>query len=532
MSAKVYVAHTRVDGRTVSLLNPDGNRDTGFAIDFCAPAKGVKKDSAGNFYVFGLDGGKANCRKLDASLATVYTLTTYAVYCNAIAIVEGSNALFTGAAVTSGSDSNPPHTQKWDLDDGGAVWNGYSLPEIKGLAVNPAGTRIVSVGDTNGRTPVNSIYVNSSTGSTSSSGQVNSCTDLRAIAIIDNSNAYVVGARTSSRTLWKCGLTSPYTVAWYADHGAALNCVCIDSAGNVLVAGASDGTYTTRKYNSSGTLLWSADHGGTVHGIAVDGDDYVYTTGDRISNVTTRKYDPDGNLVWSGDAGAYSYGLWVEDVVVTDAEPPGLAFAFGPTVPVCTFSVRTALALPFALAGPETQIQFAPDLALAPREIRQVYRLYEVLDGGALREIPLASLQCTRRVGASTWLSIECPGSVDLDLGVTLLLKAGYALSDGTETLGEFLRAIATERAVVRHSAGTLTTLTGRVQNPSYRAQTRTLQGVFRRGAENGKRACECAIDPLLRPNDTVHDGESTWLAGAIAYRLSPSAGTMHVREA
>jgi hypothetical protein len=38
-------------------------------------------------------------------------------------------------------------------------------------------------------------------------------------------------------------------------------------------------------------------------------------------------------------------------------------------------------------------------------------------------------------------------------------------------------------------------------------------------------------VDPLIRPNDTVDDGESVWVAGSIVYRLSPEFGEMIVTE-
>ncbi len=103
------------------------------------------------------------------------------------------------------------------------------------------------------------------------------------------------------------------TTGWPVNHGATVNDVVMDDAGNVYTGGyRTAGNVTTRKYNSAGTLQWSADHGGTVYGIAVDSAGNVYTTGDFVTDSTTRKYNSAGTLQWSANHNAATYAIAVD----------------------------------------------------------------------------------------------------------------------------------------------------------------------------------------------------------------------------
>jgi hypothetical protein len=107
------------------------------------------------------------------------------------------------------------------------------------------------------------------------------------------------------------------------------------------------------------------------------------------------------------------------------------------------------------------------------------------------------------------------------------------AVVAGNELMGEFLRAVITEYQVDLSPGAASITLTGRVQTPSYSAESRTLMGVAERGLDaDGRHVATCAVvDPLVRPNDTVDDGESTWIAGSIEYQIEPGRSTMTVTE-
>lgn len=150
-----------------------------------------------------------------------------------------------------------------------------------------------------------------------------------------------------------------------------------------------------------------------------------------------------------------------------------------------------------------------------------------------LDPLPLAAIQCRRRRGASTWLSATLP-TWSRALEQALIARIGATLAVSAVAEGgwkPFLSAILTNvSSDVGPQQATLT-LTGRVQTPRYTAAVRRLQGISRRGSENGRSFCRCALDPLLRPNDTVDDGAASWTAGAIAYRIEASRAEMEVTE-
>ena len=103
---------------------------------------------------------------------------------------------------------------------------------------------------------------------------------------------------------------------WVASYGSAPGVddepadLVVDAAGNVYVAGTSDGDHTTVKYDTDGNELWVATYdwpayqGGFLNAITVDVSGNVYVTGNKDngtisgSDCMTVKYDADGNELW------------------------------------------------------------------------------------------------------------------------------------------------------------------------------------------------------------------------------------------
>ena len=140
-------------------------------------------------------------------------------------------------------------------------------------------------------------------------------------------NIYCAGASTNNLTTRKF---DPYgNLLWSTNHGAQVNAVAVDSAGNIYTGGVVAGdSMTTRKYAATGALLWSRNHGEPVLYIAVDSAGNVYTHGDyhAASNSTTRKYAADGTLLWSRDY-YYDDGFAVDSegsCYLVDYDPGGL----------------------------------------------------------------------------------------------------------------------------------------------------------------------------------------------------------------
>jgi len=107
--------------------------------------------------------------------------------------------------------------------------------------------------------------------------------DVFDVFVDSSENIYVVGARTSDKTVWK--LNSSGEVQWSYDivNGIARK-VVVDSSGNVYIAG--ERNYSNKsvwKLNSSGVLQWSYDTGNKTYGIDVDSSGNIYIAGNYVS---------------------------------------------------------------------------------------------------------------------------------------------------------------------------------------------------------------------------------------------------------
>jgi hypothetical protein len=217
---------------------------------------------------------------------------------------------------------------------------------------------------------------------------------------------------------------------------------------------------------------------------------------------------------------------------------PSLPLAMGVALPWFGHTLRApSMLLGTAIAAPLYRIPDPPDIAALATPFQQRYRLY-LIETGDITELPLASIQCRRRRGASTWLTVEIPGysaamaaQCRAHIGGEIIIYHGVVDANG-ERLGEFLRAVLTEVETEEGARGGSIVLTGRVQTPSYDLASRALIGVSSLIMDDGVRSAECVVDPLLRPGDTVDDGESSWVVGRLEYRISPRESRMVVTEA
>lgn len=345
---------------------------------------------------------------------------------------------------------------------------------------------------------------------------------------------YIAGSRTGGYTHRKYDTDG--SLQWSKDHGAAVLGVFVDYSDAIYFCGSLN-TYTARKYAADGTQIWArAYHGANCYGICADGDGSVYITGAQLSTYSARKYDSTGDLQWSVDAGASarSVAFFATPIVIT---PAGLAIPLELAIPESVvMTVLPGLALPLALALPTGTPAASPQDT--PGVPQPVYRGY--VSGGDPLEIPIISIQCRRRRGDSTWVSVQTAYSVArwaaltarLAVGAELLIHAGYRVAGGGETLGQFLRATLTDVVQERTIQTAHITLTARVNPTAYTLSSRSLYGVTRRGKADGQRTARCAvIDPLLRPGDIIDDGLTTWEVGAILYFIGAAAAYMDVTE-
>jgi len=227
--------------------------------------------------------------------------------------------------------------------------------------------------------------------------------------------------------------------------------------------------------------------------------------------------------------------LYIPPIIIA----PSLSIDISLGIPFSTFvSFSPELSIQLNLGIPVSISSLPPDPSAILVPVQTIYRLY--ITGGDWLELPMHSFQCRRRLDASTWVTVVVDYStatraaLDARLagGGRLSIFSGVRYSDGTESSGEFLQAALTRIDDDRQFRRGILTVTGRVIPVAFSATSRTLRGVSMRGMKtNGRRLCECDVDPLLRPNDTVDDGVETWTVGAIDYQISPAFATMLVEE-
>jgi hypothetical protein len=534
MSVHLFVGHSRITSatpyRTTQQYTPEGL--SVWSADHGAQINAITVDAAGNIYTGGVSSGGVTTRKYSNTGALLWSANSYSTV-TAIA-VDTSGNVYT-ANLGSGSYGN---TAKF-TSDGTPLWMANYGGSGYGIAIAPNGEVIVVHAAYSSK---NITKLNAQYGNRTGYGNIGGGSQLNGIVLLNGEIAYIVGSRTYAggyQSLWRVNYSTSTPVAEWgsAAHGSSLLCVGVDASGNIYAGGNRLSNITTRKFSSDGTELWNADHGGYVYALGVAKNNQVFVCGDQVG-ARVKQYNPDGTVVSSFEPGSSVKAI----IVVTDAaqtfNSPSLPFPLAVVVPSTGFSVRPN-GIPIALSlglFTSAALSAPPDLTLIHSVYRQVYRLYLLTSTGMI-ELPLSAIQCRRRVGASTWLTAEIPvytPSLGIQchnhIGSEISIYAGVVDGNG-ERIGEFLRAELTE---VNRSwspdSGSIV-LTARVDNPYFTAQSRSLLGVVSRGADDGRHTVVCAVDPLLRPNDTVFDGVESWIAGNIAYRISAMESQMTVTE-
>ena len=142
--------------------------------------------------------------------------------------------------------------------------------------------------------------------------------------------------------------------------------------------------------------------------------------------------------------------------------------------------------------------------------------------------LPLAAIRVRRRYGESSWANLIVPDA-------TLINPSQYI---GTECVvldtqgAEWLKATLTEIDIERDPYRATIMMAGRVINPPFSAASYVLTGVRERGRDSdGRHFVTCDPRPELRPNDSVNDGQATWIVHAIDLDLAPDTAAMRLRE-
>lgn len=483
----------------------------------------VAADGNGNVYSGGNVASSATTRKYD-SAGTLLWSANHGAAVNAIAVDAAGN-VYTGGS-RSGTITtrkyNSAGVQQWTADHGGTV---------NGIAVDAAGN-VYTVGAIIGGVTLRKYAPDGTPGLT-----INFGNNARAVAVDPNGYIFQAGDR-SLTYLYNLRRYSPDgTAGWFQDHNNTIYACAASPAGSAIMAGSLQTGVGARAFNSSGAEIPIGNPGAdTLYGARFDNAENRILAGTRTNNKTLWKYNTSGALLWSADHGDTVFALaYAPSARVV--EIPGLPLPFALGVPSTGVYVEIpSLALPFALGVPS--VADAPGIDIAGRPVAKVYRAYLAGPGGSeLLEIPMATAQCDRRLGASTWLSVTLETwtpaleqRIQSAIGGELTIYAGTRDRSGAETLGPFLRATLTEYRYEREPWRAWVTLLARVITPSYAATTRALQGVVSRNPF-GRRWAVCDVDPLLRPNDTAIDGASSFIVGSISYTISPGDAEMTVTE-
>src|SRR5574343_17281 len=530
MTVYIHLAGTASQSKTIEKFDDSGNNTALWTANHGDSVYAVKADSQGNVYTGGLLSGGYTLRKYDKDGNFLWGVHTgERIYC--LGIDSQDNVYTVGLNYTGHNccKYNSGGTKQWGFDEGRNIW-AIAIDNSDDIyfAGTYSGHDIKKVSKSNSVIWTRTYHQNT----------------IYALAVDADKNIYLAGGRqldTVYKNIRK--INSAGTELWSADHGVAgtIYGIALDTDGNIYVGGNAVNSVTTRKYDSSGTEIitgWRKNNGGEVRGIFVNkSDNTIYTTGVAFYESppsawrNTRKYNSAGTELYKIGTNNSRQAVYVKNLdTITIA--PGISIEFDvPTPFQSNFHLIYSVALAFEIATASvTPIVIAPDLS------GQVY--YTLIMTGKSDPIylPLIDLQCQRRLGASTWLAVT-----------TLLYDASQiedvtfrynnnsqliVYASGDAGSGEFIRASVSDLEIIKTPTATLAKIKARVIPTAFTSQTRLLSHVSKVSEINGRKTVTCAIDFLLRPNDTVNDGETEWIAGAIMYTLSAMDSAMIVNEA
>lgn len=143
--------------------------------------------------------------------------------------------------------------------------------------------------------------------------------------------SFIIGIMMLSATCVTATEPAPEWVNRYNSGGKSYdnaNALAVDSSGNAYVAGNSNGSMVTIKYDTNGTQLWTKRYDvGFVSDIAVDASGNAYVVGNTSGDYIVLKYDASGNQLWDRryDGGAG----WVDSAIAVGLDSAGNAYVTG-----------------------------------------------------------------------------------------------------------------------------------------------------------------------------------------------------------
>lgn len=529
MTVYIHLAGIASQSKTIEKFDDSGNNTALWTANHGDLVYAVKVDSQGNVYTGGLLSGGYTLRKYDKDGNFLWGANTgERIYCLGI---DSQDNVYTGGLNYTGHNCckyNSGGTKQWGFDEGRNIW---------AIAIDNSDD-IYFAGEYSGY-DIKKVSASKSTLWTRTYHK----NTIYALAVDIDKNIYLAGDRQLD-TIYKNirKYNSAGTEQWSADHGVAgaIYAIDLDADGNLYAGGNAVSSVTTRKYDSSGTEIitgWRKNNKAEVRGLAVNkSDNTIYTTGVDFYEIppsarrNTRKYNSSGTELYKIGTNFSRQAICVVNLDTITAAP-AIAIDFSIDAPFqSNFISIPPVSIDFSIGVPVIPpVIFAPDLT------GQVYYTLIITGESDLLYLPLVDLQCVRRLGASTWLTVTTliydDTQVD-DIIARCNNNAQIAVyaSSGTEA-GEFIRANVSEFEITKTRFSARAALKARVVPVAFTRQTRALRSVISITDDGGRRHAKCAIDFLLRPNDTVNDGQSEWVAGTILYKITADDAFMIVDE-
>jgi hypothetical protein len=172
--------------------------------------------------------------------------------------------------------------------------------------------------------------------------------------------------------------------------------------------------------------------------------------------------------------------------------------------------------------------------------LRTVFRVYLTAPGEPDLELPARSFQARNRLTTRNYLAVVVPDplpyidAIQQRSSGRLVVKTGFALADGTETLQEIASGVFSD---FRYDLGPFNgsaTLVGYDYRAPRPPIARPMRGINFRGMNNsGARRFRCELDMYLQPGDTAElgDGESI-VVDQVSYVISARQAVMEISEA
>jgi len=522
-------------GDRISSVTTRAYSDTGelrWSVDHGATVYGVAIDADNRVYTVGERAGSTTLRVYDVNGQLLWTAdhgaAQYAVAVGADGRVVAGGNIQSGVTTRVYSAAGTEITTGWPANHGMRVY---------GVAVGADG-QIVTTGMQSSGITLRS-YAADGTAQWTQTGPTNWTGE--SVAITDDAvyeAGYSGSVQTRARRYDPVDGAIEMTYAHLDDVNITVgltHAVALRPNGDFVLVGepiflGGDGTVTCIMPDKA-TRWHRTVSGAKFRAVAVNADGGVIVGGDVLSSISTRYYDADGTAGWTANHGATVRGVaWRADAYTHT--PPALSLSILSGLPFATGIITLpGLEVPLGMGIPDGEMVFPPERPARP--VQRIYRAAISVENATMA-YPLLTIQCERRAGTSAWLVAELAGHVHDHtawIGGEILVWAGYRDEQGDETMGLFLRAIITEIHFQETPSESHTTVTGRIQNPTFSAATRIAQGVRAQRTDQGRRNVVMAVDPLLRPNDWLLVGEALWRVGSIRYRIAPGMDEMHVTE-